>query len=315
MRVLGRGANHCTGVVALFLQHDREMRHPLVVLSLLTIPTLTACRGTEPTPEPSADGDLQQEPVVIDLEPWVGDFLTIRAVVGGRAVRLLFDTGGGETLIAPRVFGEQGCVFAGRAVGFRMSGEQVHWPRCRGLPIVVGGVVFEPTTVGEFDIMELIGPQLPPEVPTVDGVFSLDAGRGQLLTLDLAASTLTVETGGSFAARIATMQEVVARVATGPDGGSLTLFVRATIQENGAVAWLLMDSGNAAGLLLDPAVAPAGDSSSVHLDLGGPILLRSRAQRADLIYDGALSARDLQGVVVAMDLGAGRAWMRSTDPR
>jgi hypothetical protein len=55
-------------------------------------------------------------------------------VIGRDSVSLLLDTGGGETLIAPRVAAEIGCVPRGRSVGFRLRGERVEFRRFAGCP-------------------------------------------------------------------------------------------------------------------------------------------------------------------------------------
>ncbi|GMV07256.1 MAG: hypothetical protein AMXMBFR53_35310 [Gemmatimonadota bacterium] len=250
------------------------------------------------------------EPITIPLEPWVGRFLTVRGTIEGRPVSLLFDTGGGETLVAPRLLDEIGCAPEGRSVGYRMSGERVEWARCGGLPIEVAGTTLRPRTLGSFDIMALFGDQLPAETPPVDGVLSLDVARGRQLTLDLAASTLTIETDGSFRERTSHMHEVPARVATGPDGGALTVHLRATLRETANPVWLLLDSGNLAGLLLDESVALRGmEGTDVHLDFGEGVSVTAIPRRAGLIYDGALSWREIRALVVTLDLEEGRAWL------
>lgn len=115
--------------------------------------------------------------MTIPLEPWVGRLRTVRAAIERRPVTLLFDTGGGETLVTSRVLEGVGCASEGRAVGFRISGERVEWARCRGFPLEVAGTTLLPRTVGVFDVMPLFGDQLPQGTPPVGGVLSLDAAR------------------------------------------------------------------------------------------------------------------------------------------
>jgi hypothetical protein len=72
-----------------------------------------------------AISERPRAPVVVDLVPYAGRLLTVRAVAGVDTLRLLFDTGGGRTLLVPDVAHRLGCIPSGRVVGFRMSGERV----------------------------------------------------------------------------------------------------------------------------------------------------------------------------------------------
>lgn len=176
-------------------------------------------------------------PVEVALAPYVGRLVTIDAVIGTDTARLIFDTGGGETVISPAIAERLGCAPSGRSVGYRMNGDRIDFTYCPAVTLTIGGVPFLHDQIGVWDVQAL----LPPGVPPVDGVLSLKTLAGQPFTLRLKEQRLTLETSQSFREQVDGMSRLRSRLATGVDGDELTVFVRGAVRDT---AWFLMDSGN-----------------------------------------------------------------------
>jgi hypothetical protein len=84
-----------------------------------------------------------------------------------------------------------------------MSGEQVSWPLCEGLTFELAGQTIVDSTAGVWDLMSV----LPDGLPVLDGLVSLETFRDRLVTLDLAAGELVLETSETFHARVSAMQQ------------------------------------------------------------------------------------------------------------
>jgi len=118
--------------------------------------------------------------LTLALEPYFRELRTVRVSAGGESLRLLFDTGGGATLVTPEVAIRRGCQPYGRDVGHRMTGERVEFQQCEALDLPLGVWQNRIEPVAVFDVNGL----LPPELPRLDGVLALDAFRGQVVSLD-----------------------------------------------------------------------------------------------------------------------------------
>ena len=149
--------------------------------------------------------------VVVTLQPYVGRLVTLLATLGQDRLILLLDTGGGQTIISPRVAARVGCKPGGRRVAFRMTGERVVFEQCDAAVIEVGGRRTSQSGVAVWDLASV----LPRGIPPVDGVLALDALADQPFTLNLAARTLILESSSSLKRRVATMTRVNARTAPG----------------------------------------------------------------------------------------------------
>lgn len=104
----------------------------------------------------------------VPLEPFGPERLrTVKVVVAGDTLDFLFDTGGGVTVISPALAARIGCTPAGRFSGYRMHGQRLERPVCRGVALQVGGV----SSRRDAAVMELqpYGPQ----GPRVHGMVSL----------------------------------------------------------------------------------------------------------------------------------------------
>ena len=213
---------------------------------------------------------------------------------------MLFDTGGGATLVTPDVARALGCTPFGRDVGHRMTGEAVEFQRCESLDVSSGTWRRRIEPVAVFDIGRL----LPPELPKLDGVLALDAFEGEVVTLDWAAGMLTVHAPADAPAALE-RAGVPVRIGTGDSGRFYSALLPVAASRGGL--WFLLDSGNIRGTLVARHVARDGrlivaQNGDAALKVGArpPISLRTEA--ADLDIDGALGTAWLLLGPVTLDL-------------
>ena len=278
---------------------------PRIHFGLFSV-ALLACVGACDTESASGEAEIASEPpTVLELQPYVGRLVTVTGRLHGDSLRLLFDSGGGETLLAPWVATDIPCEPAGRSVGFRMSGERVEWPLCDDVALDFAGQTVVDSVVGIWDVMGI----LPEGLPRLDGIVSLETFRDRLLILSLAESTLELHAEGSFRQRVQSMTPVPMRVATGQDGSQLTVFLAGRVAGTDEGAWLLLDSANLAETLLAPHVRDDESPADVTIVFSDSLAVTAPARTADIIYDGALSEAFLRQLIVALDLKRGRAWV------
>ena len=110
------------------------------------------------------------------------------------------------------------------------------------------------------------------------------------------------------------MSPLQIRIATGMDGGSLTLFVQGRVSGSNEDLWFLIDSANLADVLLGSHVAAGLESSEMEITLGDSLRVTAPASSSDIIYDGALSEAFLRQMVLSVDLRTGQAWATRSDP-
>lgn len=248
-------------------------------------------------------------PVLVPLEPYAGSLRQVSVVANGKPLKLLLDTGGGVTLLTPAAAATVGCRVFGRATGFRMTGERVDVRRCADITLGIGGRMLAGTEVGVWDLSSV----LPAGLPPIDGVLALGSFAGSAITLELARNRLTIETAASLKRRAAGMRPIRMRVATGEGGGQLTVYVAA--RAPAGPLWLLLDSGNLAGVLMAPHAleqlgASVSQESERDLDVIGMGPIRTRLIPKDLIHDGALGYEFMRRAVWTLDLASGRGWVR-----
>lgn len=220
-------------------------------------------------------------------------------MAGSDTLTLLFDTGGGATLLTPEKAREHGCVPYGRDVGHRMSGEAVTFARCDSLRITAGGFSTVVAPIAVFDVNAL----LPKELPPLDGVLALDAFLGRVLTIDWARGHMIVH--APSAADSAARHALPYRAATGLAGGFYSLFI--PIDGRRGTLWFLLDSGNLRGTLYSAAVqsdslvqlSPNGD---MPLRVGGRLYGALPATSAELAIDGALGTSFFRLAPLTLDL-------------
>lgn len=270
--------------------------NPRVVVRASLLVVAIGCESAVP-------GDLPEAPIRaparLGLEPYFRDLRTVRAIVGRDTVALLLDTGGGATLITPTLAAAIGCTPAGRTVGHRMSGEPVEFRYCGAIEMAVGGTPLRLPRIAVFDVNAL----LPAELPRLGGVLALDAFRGNVLTLDWGGDSIQVHGPAGADAALAS-SGVPLRPATGADGASLAALL--PVAGRRGPLWLLLDSGNLRGTLLDVHVAR--DSLLAVVDGRATLRVGDRppwdapVSVTPLILDGALGTDFLLRGPVTLDL-------------
>jgi len=246
----------------------------------------------------------------IQLEPYLGSTLALRAQVNGHEGLFQFDTGGGVSVISTEFAGTIGCTPWGRITGFRMTGERLDLPRCDNLEFKAAGQRLKAPIAGVLDLASL----LPKDAPRLDGSLGLDLFAGRTITLDQSARTITIESAGSLKARLRHAREVPIRLVRDVEGVALT--VDAAVPTPSGLAWMELDSGNAGPIAIGRHLAglfhldPDGNApQTVKFELAGGIPVEGPALTPDLIKDGNIGVEFFRHWVLTVDLAAGRAWL------
>jgi len=280
------------------------------VVGIAAVASMTGC-AAHPRIMPAVTSvETAQSGITIPLRKYQGQLRFIRLEAGGDSADFLFDTGGGWTLISPRLAERTRCNPSGRIVGYRMTGERLDVPVC-GSPVSLGLGDWRADSigVGEFDLMKL----LPAGWPRLDGVLSLKSFSGRAVTLDLARDQLIVETPSSLVQRTRKMTELRSRLATGDDGSALVAFLAVRMRDRDL--WFEFDSGNLDVVLIAPHVAKlAGitrseQPSPASFELAPGHAFTVGARERELIYDGVLNASLIATRIFTLDLASGRAWI------
>jgi hypothetical protein len=266
---------------------------------LLAISAAACGAGSDPASPPD---EARSSQATLTLQPYFGELKTVRIRAGQTSLTMLFDTGGGATLVTPDVAGRLGCRPFGRDVGRRMSGEQVEFRQCEAFDLSAGDWRRPAAPVGVLDVNAL----LPPELPRLDGVLALDAFKGGVITLDWAAGLVTVH-GRNAAEAVLRQHGLPVRIATGDNGRFFSAFV--PVAATRGRLWFLLDSGNIAGTLVAQHVVrerllTIGSEGDISLRVGPRPAFAARAATADLVIDGALGTAFLMRGPVALDLRA-----------
>jgi hypothetical protein len=268
-----------------------------VLAALLFVPLLLA--GAE---DASA---RPRSPVQVELRPYVGELKTIDVVIAGRQARLLFDTGAGLTAITPQFARSIGCEPWGQLAGFRMNGERVDFQRCGRIALQMGAFSVQ-RELSVFDLASL----LPAGLPPIDGVAGLDLFENETVTLTRGLAALRIESARSQRRATSGLRGGRIRLSREAGGAGLTVFAPARSPRGDL--WLLVDSGNLAGLRLSPASVEAlggGETLTVAVE-GAPAVAIEPEIVAELIYDGALNAAFIGAHDVTLDLANQRGWWR-----
>ena len=237
--------------------------------------------------------------VVLSLTPYFRDLRMIRVQSGADSLNLLLDTGGGATLITPEVARAHRCEPHGADVGHRMTGERVVFARCEAFPLAAGAWSASLSPIGVFDVNAL----LPKELPRLDGVLALDAFRGEVVTINWSAGTVTLHGPGTADAALAA-SGIPFRPATGESGRFLSAMARVAGRRE--PLWFLLDTGNLRGTLvaehvLRDSLLPLRSDGIAALGVGGRAPIDVPFQSADLVIDGALGADYFQRGPVTLD--------------
>jgi hypothetical protein len=277
------------------------MRTALRAVGVLLLAISAAACGVGPGPA-SPPAEARSSQATLTLQPYFRELKTVRVRAGQASLTMLFDTGGGATLVTPGVADRLGCRPFGRDVGRRMSGEQVEFRQCESLDLSSGDWRRPAAPVGVLDVNAL----LPSELPRLDGVLALDAFEGEVITLDWAAGLVTLHARETADAALR-QYGLPVRIATGDNGRFFSAFV--PVAATRGRLWFLLDSGNIAGTLVAQHVVrerlltieSGGDLS---LSVGPRPAFAVRATTADLVIDGALGTAFLMRGPVALDLRA-----------
>jgi predicted aspartyl protease len=249
----------------------------------------------------------------IPLKEYFRDLKQVEVTMQGKTYNFLFDTGGGETFISPEVAKQLGYTAYGHGTAYRMQGEKFNYQKMDSVSLMLGKVSFPQTTVGVWDVMSV----LPEELPKVDGVLSLKTFQGRVLTIDLAANQLTIETPASFRRQRNRLTPLSSRFATGLDGNELSIFLEVPRQDRSY--WFLFDTGNISELILSHHTASEwglqDDTTAQRIELNpiaiqlGKRKLVSRAAADNIHYDGVLNYSLISQSRFTIDFAGREVWM------
>lgn len=242
------------------------------------------------------------------LEPY-RKIRSVRAVVAGQAATMLFDTGGGLTMISPSLAAKIGCTPWGRLTGYRMTGERVDVQQCTDVDVVLGSYRVRAPVVGVLDV----GAYLPKGAAPVDGSVALDLFDGAAITLDFARNEVTVESPASLRARTRSARAGRLRLERQLQGAALDAHVAAETARG--PVWMQLDSGNGGALLVSRPIAPLVGLDAAKetpqpgtLALTGGVAVAGDFFTPDFIIDGNLGMPFLSRWVVTLDLAGRRVW-------
>lgn len=256
----------------------------------------------------------QGQAIVLPLSPYVGKLrsLELASPPGGR---LLFDTGGGLTLLSPDLAARAGCVPYTRRTGLRMSGERFDVASCGPVTLALRELHVE-AEAGVFDLATL----LPAGLPRLDGLASLQTFAGRTLTIDLARNWLTVGPPPTPAAE-RRLRPLGLRLSHSFGGSGLDAFLE--IDGRSGALWFELDSANLDDVLIssrllgelplapsERAALEAGATVEIRLPIHGLGPVAVRARQAELIHDGILNAVFVERHVLVLDLATGRGWVK-----
>jgi hypothetical protein len=244
------------------------------------------------------------------MKPWRTRWVMEAEVAGARHL-YMFDTGAGITLVSPATARQAGCTPWGRATGFNMMGNRSEGPHCgEAVTLTAGGIALKPPLTGLINMADNN-----PRDAELDGIIGLNLFEGRTVTLDFAAGTVTLESEGSRAARIAGMRPLRIRLKRELDGAALA--VVAAVPTPKGPLWMELDSGNGGTVLVSKPVAELvgmdpkleGKQPADFAVLGDIRATTEDAFTPDMIMDGNLGMPFLRNWVVTLDLARGLAWI------
>jgi hypothetical protein len=250
--------------------------------------------------------------IVIPLLSYVGPQLVLKVRAHGHEGLMLFDTGGGITVVTPEFAALLGCKPWGQITGFRMRGDRVDTPRCDHATFDVGSLHVTVPTAGIFDLSKLT----PKEAPPLDGSLALDVFANHAITVDLRGHVLTIETPASLKERIRGAIESSVRFSRDAQGLALSPFV--AIDTALGQLWMELDTGSDGKVVVGRHAASALglDPEDTHgqpltLNLTGGAQIQTRAIVKDLIMDGNIGVPVLESWIITIDFVHQRLWMKS----
>jgi hypothetical protein len=260
----------------------------------------------------SGAGKAADKPQVIRLERFRKALWKVHVTVKGKPGDFLLDTGGGVTLLSEEFSKGVDCKFWGRNTGYNMFGKRSDSPHCDNVQINAGDVALTPVNVGKIDF----GDQFAGD-KTPDGLLSLDAFDGKVITLDQKAATLTIETPASFASRTKGMKELPFRLSRECSARCLSAFVGVPTREG--MTWLILDSGAGGVSLISKDHAklfgldPELKEQRFKYEIAPGVTVDSPVVVTDMIMDGNLGQPFMSLYVITFDLAHGRLWLAKAD--
>lgn len=247
----------------------------------------------------------------IALTPYAGNLKKLNVSIENKQYTFLFDTGGGETLISPEVASSLKKEPYSKALGIRMSGEKIYFQKCDSVIIDFGPIKVLHTTLGVWDMMNV----LPKGLPKIDGVISLKSFNNKIVTVDLVNNRLIIETFKSYENKIKNMTLLNSRIANGPDGNELTVFLSTRHAQH--IYWFLFDSGNISQFIFSPQTAYEwglqNDKNSVNKEYDTVVLLGTRYHQVNVVtenimYEGVFNYAFISKNVYILDLVKNKVW-------
>lgn len=247
----------------------------------------------------------------IQLKQYVGKLKKVDALIENRKVSLLFDTGGGETFISSEIVNFLNKKAYSKEWGYRMSGEKINYQKCDNVTIKVGGTSITHSTLGVWNVMDI----LPKDLPKIDGIISLKSFKDRIITLDLKNNYLIIETPKSYLDKIKKMTLLEGRIATGPSGNELTLYLSALHKSH--KYWFLFDSGNLGAAMFSPQVTCEwelqNDTTLTNKEYQTELTIGNKSHNvnivvADIIHEGALNYDFIAESIYTIDLVKNKVW-------
>lgn len=249
-----------------------------------------------------------QAPQVIRLERFRKALWKVNVTVKGKMGDLLFDTGGGITLLAPEFAKDIDCTFWGRFTGYNMFGKKGGGPYCSDVQLSSRGVALTPVSVGQMSFEGMF-----PGDKAPDGLLSLDSFDGKVITIDQKAATITIETEKSLKKRVRTMKEFPMRIARECSGRCLSVFLG--VKTSQGMTWLNIDTGAGGVSIFSKEYAPLFGLGSdekgqeINYPIDKDLKITGPAMVAEMIMDGNLGQPFLANYVITLDLKNSRLWL------
>ncbi|MEO8874808.1 MAG: retropepsin-like aspartic protease [Polyangiaceae bacterium] len=162
-------------------------------LLFFSLITLVGCGGAH---RPASSVVKVVAPISVPFDYVGPSWIRVPADIGGVASHLIFDTGGGITIVSKTLCKQMKCVPDGTASGKRMSGQTIEVKMSRVPSITIAGHRVVNARVAVLDTSDLLHPDL-----GVDGVAGLDLFRDQAVTIDYAQQRFVIENAASLAER------------------------------------------------------------------------------------------------------------------
>ena len=256
----------------------------------------------------SAGPKLSDKPQVIKLQRFRKALWKVHVTVKGKPGDFLLDTGGGITLLSREFSKGIECKFWGRNTGYNMFGKRGDEPHCDNVEIKAGDVALTPVSIGTIDF----GEQFPGD-KSPDGLLSLDAFDGKIITLDQKAGTLTIETPKSLVSRVRKMKELPFRISRECSARCLSAFLGVPTAKG--MTWLILDSGAGGVSLISKDHAqlfgldPNAKEQQLKFAAAPDVPINSPVLVTDMIMDGNLGQPFMSQYVMSFDLVHGRLWI------